>query len=116
MTEELGRSGLPTGGSAPLFKVKHCGTEFSNDLRVARPHTEFWPQGQREPWASCVCLRASSPWDLSVVAPASDTSANFYWWTQHTGAESQCARPPQRTTTTCQAEGSAGGDGMKGME
>ena len=54
MTEELGGSELPTGGSASLFKVKHCGTEFPYGLRVARPHTEFWPQGQIQPWASCV--------------------------------------------------------------
>ena len=75
MTEELGGSELPTGGSESLFKVKHCGTEFPNDLRVARPHTEFWPQGQREPWASC-------------VAPASDTSANFFG-----GHSTQVLRP-----------------------
>ena len=25
MAEELGDSELPTGGSAPLFQVKHCG-------------------------------------------------------------------------------------------
>ena len=35
MTEELGGSELPTGGTASLFKVKHCGTKFPYDLCVA---------------------------------------------------------------------------------
>ena len=38
-----GDSELPTSGSASLFKVKHCGIQFPNDLCVARPHTEIPP-------------------------------------------------------------------------
>ena len=38
-TQELGDSELPTGGSASLFNVKHCGIQFPRDLCVARPQT-----------------------------------------------------------------------------
>ena len=34
MTEALGGSELPTGGSASLFKVKHCEIDVPHDLCV----------------------------------------------------------------------------------
>ena len=46
MTEELGDSELPSGGSVSLFKVKYCGPlKFTPRPLCDLPHTGLPPRG-----------------------------------------------------------------------